>query len=66
MSDDLYQELSTEVIEIVLIERGQKNTFLEKQNTVKKEFIGAKRHKEKELLIKVEMEAVGKGAHIVA
>ena len=63
-SDDLYQEPTKELIEAVLTERGQRKKFLEKLNTVKNEFMKEQRNtKKKDLLRKVEMEAVGKGTH---
>ena len=62
--DELYQEPTKELIEAVLKKRGQRKKFLEKLNAVKKEFQkGQKSTKKKDLLRKVEMEAVGKGTH---
>ena len=63
---ELYQEPTKELIEAVLTERGQRKTFLEKLNAVKKEFMkGQRSTKKKDLLRKVDMEAVGKGTHEV-
>ena len=43
MNDDLYQELSKELIKAVLTKRGQQKNFLEKLAALKKEFKSGQR-----------------------